>query len=286
MLRLHQWLKNLLIFVPLAAAHHLGQADRWPSLLMGFLAFCLCASAVYLINDLLDLESDRRHPRKRARALASGKVPISRAVPLALLLPCCAFALGWAVGPGFLAWLCVYFLITCVYSLLLKRVAVLDCLALALLYTLRVVAGGAAAAVPLSHWLLAFSAFIFLSLAFVKRYAELQSQPPEATGKLQGRGYGAADASLVLALGASSGLASALVLSLYLDSEAVVRLYRTPRCIWATVPVLVYWVSHMWLTTHRGEMHDDPLVFAVQDGPSLVAGLLFSAALAAGMVAW
>lgn len=286
MLRVHQWLKNLLVFVPLAAAHQLGQADRWAPLLMGFLAFCLCASAVYLANDLLDLDSDRRHPRKRARALACGAVAIRRAALLSPLLLACAFCLGWAVGTDFLAWLCGYFAITCVYSLYLKRVALLDCLALALLYTLRVVAGGAAAAVPLSHWLLAFSVFMFLSLAFVKRYAELRSRPPQMPGKLHGRGYGAADAPLVRTLGVASGLASALVLALYLNSEAVVRLYRTPECIWATVPVLLYWIGHMWLTAHRGEMHDDPLVFAVQDGPSLGAGLLFTAALAAGMAAW
>lgn len=286
MLRLHQWLKNLLVFMPLGAAHKFAEAHRWPPLLLGFLAFCLCASSVYLLNDMLDLESDRRHPRKRGRALASGAVSIRSAALCFPLLLCGGLGLGMSAGPDFLAWLCGYFAITCAYSLYLKRVALLDCLALALLYTLRVVAGGAAAAVPLSHWLLAFSVFMFLSLAFVKRYADLQNQPPEADGRLHGRGYGAADAPLVLALGAASGFASALVLSLYLNSEAVVRLYRTPQCIWASVPVLLYWICHMWLTAHRGEMHDDPLVFAVKDGPSLASGLLFAAALAAGMVAW
>ncbi len=286
MLRLHQWLKNLLVFVPLGAAHQMGDADRWPAVLMCFLAFCLCASSVYLISDLLDLESDRRHPRKRWRALASGAVSIRYAALLSPVLFLCSMGLGIAAGLGPLAWLCAYFVVTCAYSLRLKRVAVLDCMVLALLYSLRVVAGGAAAAVPLSHWLLAFSAFMFLSLAFVKRYAELQSHPPDAVGKLHGRGYGVGDARLVLSLGVASGIASALVLSLYLNSETVVRLYPTPGFIWACVPVLLYWIGHMWLTAHRGLMHDDPLVFAVKDGPSLAAGALFVAALVAGGVAW
>ncbi|MDR3640122.1 MAG: UbiA family prenyltransferase [Humidesulfovibrio sp.] len=285
MLRLHQWLKNLLLAVPLAAAHRLAEPERWPPLLMAILAFSLCASAVYLVNDLLDLESDRRHLRKCERALASGRVSLRLAVLLVPLLLACALGLASAVGQAFWGWLGGYFLLTCGYSLVLKRAALLDCLTLAILYTLRIVAGGAATGVPLSYWLLSFSVFLFLSLAFVKRYAELQTQPPEAGGKLAGRGYRSTDAPLVLTLGMASGFASALVLSLYLNSEAVVRMYRTPECIWATVPVLLFWISHMWLTAHRGGMHDDPLVFAVKDKASLLAGLLFVAALVAGTVA-
>lgn len=285
-LRPHQWLKNLLVFVPLAAAHQLAEAERWPPLILGFLAFCLCASAVYLCNDVLDLESDRRHPRKRLRALASGLVPLRRAAALAPALLLAALALGWTAGAEFLAWLGAYFAITSAYSLVLKRIALLDCLTLALLYTLRVAAGGAAANVPLSHWLLAFSVFLFLSLAFVKRYAELLAQPPAPGAPLHGRGYHAGDDRLVAALGLGSGLGSVLVLTLYLGSEAVVRLYRTPQCIWATVPVLLYWICRMWAKARRGEMHDDPLVFAVRDKASLVAGLLFAGALAAGTAVW
>lgn len=285
MLRLHHWLKNLLLGVPLVAAHKLTEADRWPPLVMAFFAFCLCASAVYLANDLLDLGSDRRHPRKRERALASGRVPLRRAVLLTPVLLACSLGLGAAVGPAFLVWLGGYFLLTCAYSLALKRCILVDCLTLAVLYTLRIVAGGAAVGVPLSFWLLAFALFLFLSLAFVKRYAELLGQPADGNGALDGRGYHATDAPMVSTLGVGSGYASALVLALYLNSEAVVRLYRTPECLWATVPVLLFWVSHMWLKAHRGEMHDDPLVFAVKDKASLVAGLLFASVLVAGTVA-
>lgn len=286
MLRLHHWLKNLLLFVPLAAAHKMVEAALWPQLLLAFFAFCLCASAVYLANDLLDLESDRRHPRKRTRALASGRVPLRRAALLSPLLLASGLGLGAAVGPAFLGWLGGYFLLTCAYSLALKRVALVDCLTLAVLYTLRIVAGGAAVDVPLSFWLLAFALFLFLSLAFVKRYAELLAQAPGAPGAVHGRGYHVADAPMVAALGVGSGYASALVLALYLNSEAVVRLYRTPECLWATVPVLLYWLSRMWLKARRGEMHDDPLIFAVKDKASLVAGLLFASVLVAGTVVW
>lgn len=285
LLRVHHWLKNLLLAVPLGAAHKLAEADRWPPLVLAFFAFCLCASAVYLINDLLDLENDRRHTRKRMRALASGRVPLRRAVLLAPVLLACGFGLGALVGPAFLGWLGGYFLLTCAYSLVLKRLPLADCLTLAVLYTLRMVAGGAAVGVPLSFWLLAFALFLFLSLAFVKRYAELLAQPPDAKGALQGRGYRAVDVPMVSTLGVSSGYASALVLALYLNSEAVVRLYRAPECLWATVPVLLYWISHMWLKAHRGEMHDDPLMFAIRDKPSLVAALLFASVLVAGTLA-
>lgn len=286
MLRLHHWLKNLLLFVPLAAAHKVVEPALWPLLIMAFFAFCLCSSAVYLANDLLDLESDRRHPRKRMRALASGRVPLWRAVLLAPVLLACSLGLGAAVGPAFLGWLSAYFLLTCAYSLFLKRCILVDCLTLAVLYTLRLVAGGAAASVPLSFWMLAFALFLFLSLAFVKRYAELLSQAPGSDGAVHGRGYRVSDAPMVAALGVNSGYASALVLALYLNSEAVVRLYRTPELLWATVPVLLYWISRMWLKARRGEMHDDPLMFAVKDKGSLMAGFVFVCALVAGTMGW
>jgi len=223
--------------------------------------------------------------RASARALASGRVPLRRAVLLAPVLLAFSLGLGAVVGPAFLGWLGGYFLLTCAYSLALKRVALVDCLTLAVLYTLRIVAGGAAVGVPLSFWLLAFALFLFLSLAFVKRYAELLGQPPAGSGALHGRDYYATDAPMVSTLGVSSGYASALVLALYLNSEAVVQLYRTPECLWATVPVLLYWISHMWLKASRGEMHDDPLMFAVKDKASLVAGLLFASILVAGTLA-
>lgn len=282
MLRAHQWLKNLLLAVPLVAAHRLNQAESWAPLLLSILSFCLCASAVYLPNDLLDLESDRRHPRKRLRAIASGLVTIRRVAILAPLLLAVGGGLGTLVGTAFLSWLAGYFLLTCVYSLYFKRMVLVDALILAVLYTLRIVAGGAATGTPLTFWLLAFSMFLFLSLAFVKRYAELETLPPEVNGSVHGRGYYKSDAGLVQTLGVASGYASVLVLALYLNTAAVTRLYSTPECVWTTVPVLLFWISWMWFKAHRGEMHDDPLVFAVKDKASLLAGLLFASALAVG----
>lgn len=286
LMRVHQWLKNVLLFVPISAAHKLFEFTLWPALLLGFLAFCLCASGTYIVNDLLDLESDRRHPRKRSRPLASGMIPILHGMALATLLLATGLGAGLAVGGKFFALLIVYLCFTSLYSLLLKRIAVLDCITLGVLYTLRIAAGGVAADVFVSTWLLLFSVFLFFSLAFLKRYTELLAQPATADGKLPGRDYLVSDAPLVLALGVGSGYNSILVLALYLNSDAILRLYRTPQCIWATVPVLLFWINRMWLKAQRREMHDDPLVFAVKDGPSLICGLLFAAALVAGAVTW
>ena len=285
-LRVHQWMKNLLLFIPMLAAHQITDPATMAALLMAFIAFSLCASTVYIANDLLDLESDRQHPRKCKRPFASGAVPAWMGVALAPLLLAASLLLAWYVGPGFLAWLVVYFILTCAYSFGLKRLMLVDCLTLAVLYTLRIVAGAAAAHNVLSFWLLAFSVFLFLSLAFVKRYAELHVQMESGKDKVHGRGYFTSDAPLVQMLGVTSGYASAVVLALYLNSDAVLQLYLTPEAVWGTVPVLLFWVSWIWMKAHRGEMHDDPLVFAVKDKASLVAGAMFAAALALGTIGW
>jgi 4-hydroxybenzoate polyprenyltransferase len=285
-LRVHQWMKNLLLFIPMLAAHQITDPATMAALLMAFIAFSLCASTVYIANDLLDLESDRQHPRKCKRPFASGAVPAWMGVALAPLLLAASLLLAWYVGPGFLAWLVVYFVLTCAYSFGLKRLMLVDCLTLAVLYTLRIVAGAAAAHNVLSFWLLAFSVFLFLSLAFVKRYAELHVQMESGKDKVHGRGYFTSDAPLVQMLGVTSGYASAVVLALYLNSDAVLQLYLTPEAVWGTVPVLLFWVSWIWMKAHRGEMHDDPLVFAVKDKASLVAGAMFAAALALGTIGW
>lgn len=275
--RLHQWIKNLLIFVPVLAAHQPITAQLGMSLGSAFLAFGLCASAVYIANDLLDLESDRAHPRKRNRPFASGKVPVWQGVLLAPILFFASIVVGMQVGADFLIWLLVYFGLTCLYSWGLKRLVIVDCLTLAILYTLRIVAGAAAVSVPLSFWLLAFSIFLFLSLAFIKRYAELQVHLENEIEKAHGRGYYTSDSPLIEQLGITSGFAATLVLALYLNSENVVKLYRTPEIIWAAVPLMLLWVSWMWLKTHRGLMHDDPIVFAIKDKASLAIGFLFVA---------
>lgn len=285
-LRVHQWLKNLLLFVPLFAAHQLTDGDIWLALLLAFFSFSLCASSVYIANDLLDLESDRLHPRKRNRPFASGQVPAWKGVVLAPILLFCSVGLGAQVGTGFMSWLALYFVLTCAYSWWLKRVMLVDCLTLAVLYTLRIVAGAAAAGMSLSFWLLAFSVFLFLSLAFVKRYAELEVQLLSGKEKAHGRGYYTSDASLIQTLGITSGYASVIVLALYLNSDVVLKLYRMPEFVWGAVPVMLFWISWMWMQAHRGKMHDDPLVFAVKDRASLLAGGMFAAVLAIGTAGW
>lgn len=285
-LRVHQWLKNLLLFVPIFAAHQLANLDTWQSLILAFISFSLCASAVYIANDLLDLESDRQHPRKRNRPFASGLVPAWMGVILAPILLMISLALARYVGGSFLPWLVFYFIVTCAYSWGLKRLILVDCLTLAVLYTLRIVAGAAAAGMSLSFWLLAFSIFLFLSLAFVKRYAELEVQLLNGKEKAHGRGYYTSDAPLIQTLGITSGYASVLVLALYLNSDAVLKLYRTPEFVWGAVPILLFWVSSMWMQAHRGKMHDDPLVFAIKDKASVLAGAAFAGVLVIGTVGW
>lgn len=285
-LRAHQWLKNALLFIPLLAAHQVFNAESWIGLLLAFVSFSLCASTVYIANDLFDLESDRAHPRKRARPFASGRVPAWMGVLLAPVLFGLSLAVGSLVGPDFMFWLLVYFAVTCVYSWRLKQLVLVDCLTLAILYTLRIIAGGAAAGLAMSFWLLAFSMFLFLSLAFVKRYAELQLQILHGKGKVHGRGYTTDDAPLIQMLGVNTGVAAVIVLALYLNSDAVIVQYAMPEMVWAAVPVMLYWISWIWLQAHRGHMHDDPVVFAVKDRVSLIAGGLFGLIVALGATGW
>ncbi|MCY1222384.1 4-hydroxybenzoate octaprenyltransferase [compost metagenome] len=286
MLRVHQWLKNLLLFVPMFAGHELANGTTWIAMILAFFSFSVCASSVYIANDLLDLESDRQHPRKKFRPFASGQVPAWIGVIVAPVLLLISVALGLFVGGNFLPWLLIYFIVTCVYSLALKRIILIDCMVLALLYTLRIIAGAAAAMLPMTFWLLAFSIFLFLSLAFVKRYAELEVQLQSGKQKVHGRGYYTTDASLIQSLGIGSGLASVLVLALYLDSTSVLKLYQTPEFVWGAVLVMLFWISWMWMKAHRGEMHDDPLIFAVKDRASQLAGLAFAATLVLGTMGW
>jgi 4-hydroxybenzoate polyprenyltransferase len=281
-LRLHQWLKNCLLFVPLLAAHQLNDGYAWLSLLFAFVSFSLCASSVYISNDLLDLENDRQHPRKCNRPFASGALPVYKGALLAPILFLLSCGVGYYVGPDFLQWLLIYFVLTCIYSVKLKQLVLVDCMTLAILYTLRIVAGAAGVGSAMSFWLLAFSVFLFLSLAFIKRFAELQVQLLQGKQKAHGRGYFTDDAPLIQMLGIASGFMSVLVLALYLNSPEVQLLYIQPAWVWGNVPVMVFWVSWLWLRAQRGEMHDDPLIFAVKDKVSLVSGVLFAGFLILG----
>lgn len=278
-LRVHQWLKNLLLFIPLIAAHQISDIRSIGLLMLAFFSFSLCASSVYITNDLLDLKNDRRHPRKRFRPFASAKLPISTGLLSATFLIACSFTVGAVVGSNFLMILAIYLVLTVAYSLGLKRLVLVDCMVLAMLFTLRIIAGSEAASIPLSFWLLVFSILIFFSLALVKRHAELQALLLDGNDSPSGRGYVVADAPLLQVLGVSSGYCSALVILLYLRSDNIISLYAQPLAIGLLIPVLLFWVSWIWLKSSRGEMHDDPILFAVRDTTSLLVGAMVFAVL-------
>lgn len=275
--RFHQWLKNLLIFVPLLASHQLNNIDLLLNGLLAFIFFGLCSSSAYVLNDLLDLEHDRFHPTKSKRPFASGLLPIKAGLFIFPALLIVAFSgAQWLVSLQFTAVLALYYLITLLYSMLFKRIMGLDIITLASLYTLRIVAGTFAFNVSLTFWMLAFSMFIFLSLALVKRYAELRHARNEGrTSKTRGRGYYPEDLEMISSLGASSGYLSVMVLALYIQDQATMALYRYPQFIWLACPVLLFWITRVWLLAHRGEMHDDPVIYAIQDRISLLTGILF-----------
>ena len=283
-LRLHQWLKNLLIFVPLLAGHQLSSPELVCAAILAFLTFGMCASSVYLLNDLLDLEDDRHHPVKRKRPLASGALPLTWGLGIFPLLLVGSFALACLFLPWtFCIVLVGYYALTLAYSMFLKRQVMVDVVVLAMLYTIRIIAGTAAVNAQLTFWLLAFSMFIFLSLALVKRYAELHSMKQRGLVKTRGRGYVASDLSLISSLGTASGYLAVLVLALYIQDAKTASLYRNPQLIWLACPLLLYWVSRTWIIAHRGLMHDDPIVFAARDRVSLIVvalcGLVFWAAI-------
>ena len=263
-LRPHQWLKNLLVFAPMLAGHQLTPAVFLQSLL-AFVAFSLVASSTYVVNDLLDLAADRAHPRKCKRPFASGAVKVSHGTWMAPVLGAAGGVVALLSGPALFAILAVYFAATTLYSLKLKRMVMIDVCVLAVLYTMRILAGAVATGIPVSVWLLAFSTFFFFSLAGVKRQAELVDGIASGTVRARGRGYHIDDLSIVSNLAVSAGMVSVLVLALYANSAPVRELYTTPEVLWGICPVLLFWNSRIAILTHRGQMHDDPLVFAARD---------------------
>jgi 4-hydroxybenzoate polyprenyltransferase len=287
-IRLHQWAKNALIFLPLLLAH------AWaPGLLAGaalaFLSFGLCASATYIVNDLLDLEADRQHPRKRRRPFASGDLSalsgiavvtlfLASSLVLALLVPrvITAISPGYSLGRPyhFLLWLGIYLVTTLAYSLRLKRSVLVDVIVLSGLYTVRIIAGSAATGVAISTWLAGFSIFFFLSLAFVKRFAELENLRERGGVKAGGRGYHVADIEQLRSFGTASGYASVVVLTLYISNLDAAQLYHHTNRLWLLVPLLLLWISNLWLKASRGELDEDPVVYAITDRRSLLMGAL------------
>jgi 4-hydroxybenzoate polyprenyltransferase/phosphoserine phosphatase len=276
-LRFHQWLKNLLIFVPLLASHQFTNPDQVLRGIVAFVLFGMCASSVYLLNDMFDLEDDRHHPTKRNRPLASGALRIKEGLLVCAGLLAGAFGIAaWLMPWMFVASLGAYYALTLAYSLVLKQVMLVDVVVLAMLYTQRIIAGTFVFATAPTFWLLAFSMFIFLSLALVKRYAELRDARSKGKkGKARGRGYFPDDLEMISSLGAAAGYISILVLALYIQDQRTVALYHHPHVIWFACPLLLYWISRIWLLTHRGLMNDDPVVFAVKDRASLAVGALF-----------
>ncbi len=276
-LRPHQWIKNLLIFVPLLGAHVLGSIESLTRALLAFLAFGLAASSAYVLNDLTDISSDRQHHRKRHRAFSAGDLDLWMGWMLWPLLLAGALALALLALPlRFVAVLGLYYAMTLAYSFRLKQIVLVDVLTLAGLYTLRIIAGGTAGPVPLTFWLLAFSMFLFTSLAFIKRFSEIASRSDEEGGRmLPGRGYRTGDRELVASLGVAAGYLSVLVLALYVEDPHTAVLYPSPKFIWLACPLLMLWISRAWLIAHRREMHDDPIVFALKDRMSWLIGALF-----------
>lgn len=284
-LRVGQWTKNLLVFVPLIAAHRFYEWGTAARSVAAFVAFGCCASAGYLLNDLIDLESDRHHPEKRFRPLAAGQVRVAwalRTIPALLAIGC---AIGALASPLLCVVLLAYFACTAAYSLHIKKVAVLDVLFLAGLYTLRIEAGSAATGIWSSGWLLAFSSFLFLSLALAKRYGELVILRRVDGDGAHARGYEIDDEELLAAMGISSGYLAVLVLALYMTSNKAASLYAHPALLWILLPMLLYWISHIWLTAHRGKMEHDPIVFATEDRTSRILLALMAAAAVVALVA-
>jgi 4-hydroxybenzoate polyprenyltransferase len=274
-LRPHQWVKNLLVFVPILLDHRLTQPEVVARGVMAFAAFCLAASGAYVLNDILDLEADRSHPIKRHRSFASGALPPRVGYLAAPALIGSSLVVGAGLlAPGFLALLLLYIGLTTAYSAYLKRIVVLDVLLLAGLYTLRVLAGITASGVRFSTWLLAFSTFLFLSLAFLKRHGELTTLGTATAPAVRRRGYLSQDMEWLRTMGAASAYLAVLVLALYLNSDEVIKLYRKPALLFLVCPLLLYWTSRMWLLAHRGEIHEDPIVASARDPSSYVVGLL------------
>jgi len=297
-IRIHQWAKNVLVFLPVLLAHN-HDANAIVASFVAFFSLSFCASATYIINDLLDIEADRRHPRKRNRPFAAGDLSpftgiaivalfFAIAIGLALALPHIFSALPGVDGVHevlgkpyrFFAWLCLYTATTLAYSFYLKRQALVDVIVLSGLYTIRIMAGSAATELEVSAWLAAFSIFFFLSLAFVKRFAELELMLTSGRTKASGRGYGTADMEQLRSFGTSSAFASVVVLTMYISGLAQV-LYAHPARLWLLVPVLLLWISRVWLLASRGQLHEDPVVYAITDRTSWLLG-----AISVGIIWW
>jgi 4-hydroxybenzoate polyprenyltransferase/phosphoserine phosphatase len=274
-LRPHQWLKNILLFVAPILAYRLDNLETALQVLSAFLAFSLTASSTYVLNDLLDLESDRQHTTKRKRPFAAAQLSIPEGLLLSAASMAGGLLLSLLVLPLLFTWaIAGYLVVTVAYSVYLKRKLIVDVVILALLFTYRVLAGGLAVDVPVSFWLLAYSMFFFTGLAFAKRYSDLVRLQGEGRDRVPGRNYGAMDLPAILSVGSASGLIAVMVFCLYINSPEVRLLYPRPEALWLVCPVLLYWFTRVWFLAVRGELHDDPVIFAIKDRNSYIAGLV------------
>lgn len=286
-LRVHQWLKNLLLFVPLITAFSFQDPGRLFTMSIAFLAFSLAASGTYILNDLWDLDSDRQHPRKRTRPFASARLRLHHGLGVSLGALALAFLLSALVTPGFVLVLLLYVVLTTSYSWILKSYVLIDVLMLSLLYTLRILAGSVAVAIPASSWLLAFSVFIFLSLALVKRCAELASLEEAGKHATEGRDYRVTDLIVLCPMGVGAALSAVVVFGLFINSPDTQARYASPQMLWLVAIGLIYWLARLWIKTARGEMHDDPVVYAIEDrGSRVVVLLMLAVTMVAHFVDW
>ena len=270
-LRVHQWLKNLLLFVPILTAFSFTNIHAIVTMAAAFVAFSMAASATYLVNDLWDLESDRAHPRKRLRPFASGRITILQGIAASGILLLTSLAMSWAISTSFLFMLLLYVILTSTYSWVLKGYVLVDVIMLSVLYTLRILAGAVAIRVPASSWLLAFSVFMFLSLALVKRCSELVSLQQAGGESTRGRDYRVTDLAVLWPLGLGAALSSVVVFGLFINAPDTQARYATPAILWLVALCLIYWLARLWIKTSRGEMHDDPVVYAIKDFGSRTA---------------
>ena len=286
LIRVHQWLKNVLLFLPLILAHQIGSFAKVIDCVFAFAAFSLCASGVYVINDILDLEADRAHPRKRKRPFASGVIPVHTGLLLVPSLFVVSAGIALSLSAQFFTALTLYVLFTSMYTLSLKRIPLVDVFVLAGLYAYRVWCGAIAVDVPISAWMLAFSMFMFLSLAFVKRSSELGVIKKSNGMETKGRGYSLHDADAIRSMGVTSGYMAVLVMALYINSADVRGLYAHPERLWFVVPLILYWISRVWLIAERGEMRDDPVIFALEDRTSYAVAVGVSAVILLSTIQW
>jgi 4-hydroxybenzoate polyprenyltransferase len=266
LLRPHQWAKNFLVFLPLLLSHQVRDPHRWLGVLVAFVAFCLAASSVYVFNDWRDVETDRRHPTKRGRPFASGRLPLAYGPPLAVALLGAAVLVSALLLPWqFTVTLVIYLAASAAYTAYFKSRLLVDVMILAGLYTLRVLAGGVAGQAPVSNWMQAFSVFLFVSLAFVKRYTELTAVEERGETWAGGRGYEVRDLRVIESVGPASGYMAVLVLALYINDPTTTRLYPSPALLWPLCLVLLYWITRVWFFARRRALHEDPILFALRD---------------------